>query len=94
MLSFIKKFFRCKKIKSIDDFIKRIKTEGDCNTVKVIPYLSVNANEDDISILSASFSSVGIIANFTYMLKYLTISKNEEIIYEESIFSRYIDKTL
>ena len=89
MLSFIKKFFRCKKIKSIDDFIKRIKTEGDCNTVKVIPYLSVNANEDDISILSASFSSVGIIANFTYMLKYLTISKNEEIIYEESIFSRY-----
>jgi len=80
MFDFIRNLF-LHKAKSVEEFVEVMKREG-CKTALAEPYSAVEDGADT--------ASVGVIANFQYMLEFTaTTPHGRKIAYRERLFERF-----
>ena len=80
MFDFIKNLFRY-KAKSVEEFVEVMKREG-CRTAMAEPYSSAKGGVKTVS--------VGVIANFQYMLEFTaTMPRGRKVVYRERLFERF-----
>lgn len=80
MFDFIRNLFRY-KAKSVEEFVEVMKSEG-CRTAVAKPYSSAKGG--------AETASVGVIADFQYMLEFTaTTPAGRKVVYRERLFERF-----
>jgi len=80
MFDFIRNLFPY-KAKSVEEFVEVIKREG-CKTAVAEPYSDAKGGGET--------ASVGVIANFQYMLEFMaTTPRGRKVVYRERLFERF-----
>ena len=80
MFDFIRNLFRY-KAKSVEEFVEVMKREG-CRAVVAEPYSDAKGG--------AETASVGVIADFQYMLEFTaTTSRGRKVTYRQRLFERF-----